>query len=36
MERLTYYLRMKAGTLDQQWHKWTMYMKKDESDTQQT
>ena len=22
MERLTYYLRMKAGTLDQQWHKW--------------
>ena len=28
MERLTYYLRMKAGTLDQRWHKWTVYRKK--------
>ncbi len=36
MERLTYCLRMKAGTLDQRWHKWTRYTKRDGSNTQQT
>ena len=36
MEWLTHYLRMKAETLDQQWHKWMVYMKKEGSNTQQT